>query len=184
MCDEKAIILDFDGVITRLNVDWSKLKARVIEKTGLTINSFLDFFEENYGKKQYTTVHKLLEEQEVEAIINSEPYRDAVEFLESTTQYNVYIASMQSEKSINLFLQKHSLTRFFREILGRDKFGSKKNQLTYLIKKLGIPKTCIFFIDDSQKNIKACKELGIQCIHLDRRKNTTLTEILGKLEQT
>jgi len=183
LCDEKAVILDFDGVITRLNIDWSKLRAIVAEKTGLPINSFLDFFEEYYGTKEFALVHRLVEDYEVEAVLNSEPYKDAVEFLKSTVQYNVYIASMQSEKSINLFLQKHSLTPFFKEILGRGKFGSKKNQLTYLIKKLGLPKSCIFFIDDSLRNIKTCRELGIQCIHLNRRKNTTLTDIQVKIEE-
>lgn len=175
MCREKAVILDFDGVITRLNIDWDKLRSLVASKTGLKLNSFLAFFEENYGTKQYDIVHEIVTEHEVKSIEHSEPYEDIYEFLETISMYYpVFIASMQSEKSIKLFLEKYSLIKYFSEILGRDRFGSKRKQLEYLISKIGLPNQCIFFIDDLWRNIKVCEEIGIKCMHLDRKEGSLL----------
>lgn len=175
------LVLDFDGVITRLDIDWKLVRAEASKIVGYHISSLVRFFEENFGKQCFYTVSKLVEQYEMRAVEKAEPYSDVVKLLTLVKDIPVYIATMQSEKVVEFFLKKHSLTKFFTDILGRNRFGSKRRQLEYLINNVNTIPSRIVFVDDSWRNISICKELGLKCIWLRRDKNMTLLNIINIL---
>jgi len=81
---------------------------------------------------------------------------------------------------LNSFLEKHKLKKYFNEVLGRLRFGSKKNQLKYLINERGIPPSQIILIDDNPRHIVMARKLGVNT-YLLKRGNITLKELIRKI---
>jgi phosphoglycolate phosphatase-like HAD superfamily hydrolase len=170
--------LDFDGVITRLEIDWDYVRAKASEAIGVRIESLNTFWGETFGTSLFRRVSALVEEYELQAVSKSRAYEDVKPALESFDG-PIYLASMQSEKAINVFLNRHFLRRFFKEVLGREHFGSKGRQLLYIRGVEGEGDE-IFLVDDSRRNVETCEKLGIRCILLDRKAGDNLASALQK----
>ena len=174
----RVLVLDFDGVVTRLEIDWSYVRAKVSETIGRRVDSLNAFWEESFGSSLFRKASALVEEYELQAVSKSRAYEDVRQALKSFDG-PVYLASMQSGKAIDVFLNKHFLRRFFKEVLGRERFGSKERQLLYII--AGEDEGAeIVLVDDSKRNLEMCNKLGIRCILLDRRAGGSLPSALQK----
>ena len=175
---EIIYVLDFDGVITKLDIDWGRVRAEVSRVLGYPVDSLIDFFKSSFGSKRFFLVSKIVERYELDSVKKAEPYKDVSDFLSRIRSRPIYIASMQSEKAIRTFLRKHSLSPYFKDILARERFGSKYRQLKFLINNLNLQPTNILLVDDSKRNISACKKLGLKCFWLQRNKGMTLLNCL------
>lgn len=171
-----VLVLDFDGVITSLNIDWNVVREEVSRTVGFKVDSMLAFWENYFGTKLFDLANDVVERYELEAVLNVKPYDDVEPALESFKGV-AYLASMQSEKVIDFFLDKYDLKKYFRETLGRSRFESKTRQLQYIMAK---ETRCekVVLIDDSKRNIESFHEQGLSCILLNRKGGDNLHDII------
>jgi phosphoglycolate phosphatase-like HAD superfamily hydrolase len=116
---EKVIVLDFDGIITDLNVDWKLVYGELSQHFGYKIQSLIIFWKESFGTEAFNESSRLVEEYELKALSNARPYDDVEPFLKSFNGRK-YVASLQSQKVLDLFLEKYGLKRYFTQVLGRE----------------------------------------------------------------
>jgi len=173
------LILDFDGVVANLNIDWNVLRAEVSRTVGFRVDSMLAFWKNYFGTELFDLANEIAERYELEAVLNVTPYNDVKPALESFKGI-AYVASMQSEKVIDFFLDRHDLKKYFIETLGRTRFGSKARQLQYIMAKER-KKQKVVLIDDSKRNIESCHRHGLSCILLNRKGGDNLVDIIKKI---
>jgi len=173
------LVLDFDGVITNLNIDWDMVRTEVSRAVGFKVDSILAFWENYFGNKLFGIVNEIVEKYELEAALRLTPYDDVKPALESFKGV-AYLASMQSEKVTSLFLDRHDLRKYFREILGRIRFGSKTRQLEYVMSR---ERTCenVVLVDDSKRSIESCHKQGLSCILLNREAGDNLLNVIRNI---
>jgi len=174
----KVLALDFDGVITNLDVDWNSAIHMASTIAGYDVRSLLAFYESSYGTPVFQRVSKEMEELELKALRNAEPTPFVKEFLQKVSESRIetWMVSMQSALAVEKFLQEHDLTSCFKEILTRGGYPCKKAQIAHVLKKSGVSPEEILLIDDSKRNITNCKELGIRCFHFTRRQDAARTK--------
>jgi len=120
---------------------------------------------------------------EEDSIDRATPFEDAVLFLKSVRHVKVYIATMQPRDLVYKFLSRHSLLKYVHDILGRDEFGSKLNQLRYIVDVEKISPHMLMLIDDSYRNIIYARMLGAKFIWLRRDLGMTLLDVLKVVRQ-
>jgi phosphoglycolate phosphatase-like HAD superfamily hydrolase len=176
----QVFVLDFDGVITTLDIDWNKLREGVSSVIGANIRSFGEFFAENYPSAVFEKVSDLVKKEELAAARESQLFSDVRPALETIrlNSSKAYVASMQSIDVVKYFLEKNAVQSYFARVLGRESGGSKRGQLEQIIEmeRQGgvIGRTNLLLIDDSRRNIKVGKDLGFTSI-LFKRSDSFLT---------
>jgi HAD superfamily hydrolase (TIGR01509 family) len=173
----KVIALDFDGVVTNLNIDWHSAIRLASSIVGYDIKSLLTFYEAKYGTPIFQTVSKRIEQLELEALKDAKLTPFIREFLQKLSEMHVetYVVSMQSALVVNRFLSEHDLTSYFKDIVTRESYLSKKAQVTCVLEKSGVYPEQVLLVDDSARNISKCKELGVTCFHFARQPNSRRT---------
>ena len=173
----KIIALDFDGVITNLNIDWNAAIRLVSTIVGYDIKSLITFYEASYGTPIFQTVSKRMEQLELEALKDAKLTPFIREFLQQLSERHIetYVVSMQSALVVKKFLSEHDLTSYFKDIVTRERYPSKTAQVTYVLDKSGVRPDQILLVDDSARNISKCKELGVLCFHFARQQNSRRT---------
>ena len=173
----KIIALDFDGVITNLNIDWNAAIRLVSTIVGYDIKSLITFYEASYGTPIFQTVSKRMEQLELEALKDAKLTPFIREFLQQLSERRIetYVVSMQSALVVKKFLSEHDLTSYFKDVVTRERYPSKKAQVTYVLDKSGVYPDQVLLVDDSARNISKCKEVGVVCFHFARQQNSQRT---------
>ncbi len=162
-----AAALDFDGVISRLDIDWKAAIRQASDIAGYNIKSLLIFYDEKFGTLIHKKVSDEMEKLELEALKKAQLLgctKEAIVKL-AQTGIDLFIVSMQTAKVINQFLVQEGLSSYFKEIVTRETCPSKKAQIEYLIKNYRLDPKQIILIDDSKQNVASCSLLGIECFH-------------------
>ncbi len=169
----KVVALDFDGVITSLDIDWKAAIRQGSAIVGYDIKSLILFYEQNFGTPNFNKVSVEMENLELEAIKKASvlPYvKEALQNL-AENRLKAYIVSMQSHRIVKEFLDKHGLSNYFQNIITREVCPSKKAQIEYLIRETAISSSQLLLVDDSKRNISLCSELGVTCFLFQPKKN-------------
>jgi phosphoglycolate phosphatase-like HAD superfamily hydrolase len=174
----KVIALDFDGVITNLDIDWDRAIRLASKIAGYDIKSLLTFYEDSHGTPLFQSISKEMEKLESEALNNAELAPSILEFLEEVSKsgVEVYVVSMQTTLVVQKFLERNKIAHCFKEVLTREGFPSRKAQVNCIMTKSGISPNEILLVDDSKRNITKCEELGVRCFHLARRQDPHKTK--------
>jgi HAD superfamily hydrolase (TIGR01509 family) len=174
----RVIALDFDGVVTNLDIDWDSAIHLASAIAGYEVKSLLTFYETSYGTVIFQKVSREMEKLEQAALAHAELTPFVAEFLQRLSQCGTetYIVSSQSAQVIEEFLRKHGLACYFREILGRERFPNKKAQVEYVLDKSKASSDEVLLVDDSQRNITKCKDLGIRYFYFTRRQDADRTK--------
>jgi len=174
----KVVALDFDGVVTNLNIDWKAAIRTASTIVGYDIKSLLTFYEASYGKPIFQTASKRIEQLELEALKDAKPKPFVKEFLQQLSERHVdtYMVSMQSALVVKKFLSENDLTPYVKDIVTREKYPSKKAQVAHVLEKSGVSPDQVLLVDDSARNISTCKELGVLCFHFTRQQNPRRTK--------
>jgi beta-phosphoglucomutase-like phosphatase (HAD superfamily) len=167
----KAVAIDFDGVITNLDIDWNDAIRQASSIVGHDIKSLITFYENNFGTPIFRKVSNEMEKIELDALTTAQASPFIEEFLQklSEKKVEVYIVSMQSFDVIKKFLEQHGLTGYFKGIIAREKCPSKKVQVECISKETRTSLNQILLVDDSKRNISNCKELGVACVYFQRK---------------
>lgn len=163
-----AVALDFDGVIVNVEVDWKEALKLASTCTGQEVTSLLTFYEQYFGTSVFAKVSAEIEKMELEALKSSPQVPYIAEFLNAVKQKNVlvYIVSMQTERVIRHYLEAHGLAGFIKEVVGRERFPSKRAQVQYVISQT--PWGEVLFVDDLKRNLDSCRDLGVICSFFPR----------------
>ncbi|MEM4704307.1 MAG: NIF family HAD-type phosphatase [Candidatus Bathyarchaeia archaeon] len=163
----RAVALDFDGVVTRLEVDWKAAIQQASRVAGREVKSLLAFYESFHSTPLFQLVSREMEKLELKALEKAKPMPFLKEFLEKASSSNVevFLVSMQSTAVVDCFLRRHDLSRFFKEVLTRDAFPSKKAEVEHILNCLRLKPEEVLLVDDLERNIVRCGELGIRCFH-------------------
>jgi len=148
----------------------------ISKAVGFEVHSILDFWDEYFSTRLSNIANNIVEKHELRAIMKAKPYDD-VEATLREFDGEIYIASMQSKKALNIFMEKHGLKEYFREILSRNDFRNKRDQLKHIIDREKEAEE-IIFIDDSIRNLKICRELGVRCILFIRELGMSLLNVI------
>jgi phosphoglycolate phosphatase-like HAD superfamily hydrolase len=158
------IVLDFDGVITSLDIDWRALRQKISGILGREINSILEALRRYYRQREYYVIHVIAEEAELDAVKHATINPEIAAIIRNAKE-PVYIATMQSEFAVWRFLKRTGYAKYIADVLGRPSFGSKEQELKFIIKMYKNTYD-IAFIDDNSNNIEICKKIGIsKCIY-------------------
>jgi len=163
----KVIALDFDGVVTNLNIDWHSAIRLASTIVGCDIKSLLTFYEAKYGTPIFQTVSNRIEQLELEALKDAKLMPFIRDFLQKLSEMHVelYVVSMQSVLVVKKFLSEHGLLFHFKDVVTRETYPTKKAQVTYVLEKSGVCPDQVLLVDDSARNISKCNELGVRCFH-------------------
>lgn len=172
-----VLVLDFDGVLVSLDINWAHVRQEVSKALGIPISSLNVFWEQYHGTEMFKKANDIAEKYEFQALERAHPKEDLGAAL-SGWSGRCYIASLQSEKVLKLFVERFKLQPYISEMLDRIAFGSKKRQLEYVMLKEGRD-NCVV-IDDSKINQKMCAELGLRCIPFNINKDR-IHDIISKL---
>jgi beta-phosphoglucomutase-like phosphatase (HAD superfamily) len=178
----KIVALDFDGVVTNLNINWKSAIRSASSITGYDVKSLLTFFEASEDKPIFQTVSREIEKLELEALKNAKLTPFITEFLQKISErhIDVYIVSMQTARVVKKFLRDHELTRFFKDVITRERCAGKKAQVTCVLDNSGVHPDEVLLVDDLARNISKCQELGVKCFHFARQQNSRKTRELWK----
>lgn len=176
----RVVALDFDGVITNLDIDWNSAIRSASKIAGYDVKSLLTFYEVTHGSPVFQKVSREMEKLEMDAVKSAEPTPFAKEFLEKISKdgTETYMVSMQSAPAVEKFLHQHDLICYFKEILTRERFPTKKAEIEYILEKSRVSPTEVLLVDDSERNVTSCKRLGIRCFHFMRRQDAARTKQL------
>jgi beta-phosphoglucomutase-like phosphatase (HAD superfamily) len=173
----KIVALDFDGVVTSLDIDWDYAMQLASARTGYDVKSLLTFFEASEGKPIFQAVSREIEKLELEALKSAEVAPFVADFLQKISERHIdaYIVSMQSARVVKKFLDAHGLTRFFKDVITRERCPSKKTQVKCVLDNSGVRADEVLLVDDLARNISECRELGVRCFHFARQQNSRKT---------
>jgi phosphoglycolate phosphatase-like HAD superfamily hydrolase len=170
-----VLILDFDGVVTKLDVDWARVREEASRLVG--------FLGGHFGTREFEIVDGLLKGYEMNAALSARPYDDVRAVLESFGG-RAYIATMQSSEPVRAFLGRHGLAALVREVVGREMFGRKEDQIKYIIGREAGARRFIF-VDDSRAHVENCRRLGLNvtCVLLRRSAGEGLADAIRGLRR-
>lgn len=165
--------VDFDGVITNLNVDWNIAIKVASTITGYDVKSLTDFYQNSFGSQIFQKVSLEVEKLEMQALKTAQPTPFVKDFLRKTVEsgISVYVVSMQSAKVVEEFLHKHGLRGYCKGVITREMYPSREAQIAYILKEEKINPNELLLIDDSKRNITICLRLGVICFHFLRRQD-------------
>ncbi len=162
------VILDFDGVITRLEVDWRRVAEEVSRRTGLIFESMLNLLPRIWNTELYRDVDEIIETFELEDVREKTVDSEVVECLSRLSKFfALHIATMQSRRVVEYFLRKHDLMKYFKYVLTRSEYPRKVYQVRRIIELANARPEQVYLIDDLERSCDECvEELGINCLIL------------------
>jgi HAD superfamily hydrolase (TIGR01549 family) len=170
-----VLILDVDGTLIPLNIDFNELRERVrrllnidhpLKPLGESIAS-LPLSEELKNK-----AWEIIEEAELESIEALDPntVRDNIDLIKGLEDQGVkiYLVTMRSKRTLVKLLEKLGLSAFTDSSITRDVYPYRRKQLEY-IKSLN-PNKLLVFIGDTVYDEKAAEQAGVIFIKVDNYK--------------
>lgn len=166
----RVVALDFDGVITNLTINWNNAKRLASRIAGYEVKSLLAFYEVSFGKPIFQTVSMEVEKLELQAVKEAQPSPFVGDFIHRLVenQIVIYVVTMQSMLVIEEFLSQHDLRGYFQGIVTRETCPSREAQIRYILQKTGFTPGETLLVDDSERNLTRCRELGIECFRFER----------------
>lgn len=173
----KEIVFDLDGTLVDSMETFIEVGNEMAEKYG-----FQKFSQDRIKELMQLPIKKRFEELNIPVyklpkmildFLNSfhnyaqrvKPINGIKEIIEKlyAEGYGLSIVSSNTIQNIEAFLQMNDMPYFSHIQSSRGLFG-KHNTIEKLIKKLGAKKDEVIYIGDEQRDIEACKKIGISVI--------------------
>jgi len=162
----KVLLVDFDGVITSLDIDWSRVRERISELVGEPVESVTLLLRRLWGTRLYWQVSRVIEDFELEALTRAEPLPGSVEGLNYAKGLGlkIYIASLQAESVIRGFLHAWKLENLVDAIFSREYTPWKTVMALSASLLEGVKMADMVFIDDNERNLREVASLGVWAV--------------------
>lgn len=176
------LVIDVDGTIIPILIDFEKLRSRIREIMGLdhplkplAESLFYLQIDEELKRKAWD----LIEHEELESInkLNLEDVAENIISIKNIVrnQLEVLLVTMRSMKSMEQLLTKLGIEELLGKIITRDKNPTRVLQLKYIKEQYGNAK--IIFIGDTIHDEEAARELEIEFIRVNNYRNLPLALI-------
>lgn len=164
----KVIIFDFDGVI----VDSMPLSYSINKQImpDLEIEEWQKWFEGNLYReirKEHSNdvSQSVFFKQYDKRVIDILPIDGMSEIIAKLAkEYILVIISSSTQKAIKAYLQKYNLSKYFKEILGKETHTSKVEKFNIILDKYKIEADETLIITDTVGDIKEANEVGIKSL--------------------
>ena len=192
----KAIVFDFDGVITNGIPFHDQAYLKIFKRHGINITT--DQLHTKIGLTIREVISQIFKEFSIKANINDlveehriilyELYKKnanipehLIEFLESCNRNNLQIAVSSSTNSniLKMVLQKFNIGNYFNVIVGGEDIEKGKpnpEMIEKALKKLKIEPKCAIAIDDAKSGIIAAKKIYMYTIAYLKYSKNKITE--------
>jgi len=182
------LILDLDGTLIRLKVDWRGVRRRLEEflgplPPGETVFERLSKVE---GKEEVEKALGLIEHVEKEGLRSAQLDGEVAELLKDLRRKGVVLAlvSMQARDVVEEVLEKMGLREEFEVVVTRDQSLRREEQLREVLSKVGWED--VLFIGDRDEDLEAAAKIGIPAIKarlVDGSIKHELRRLLGSLSK-
>ena len=179
----RVLLVDFDGVIARLPVDWATVREALGGIVGRRVESILALLEELWPGSLYWEASRLIELFELEALPRATLQPGAREGLSlaSKRARRVYIASLQSEAAIRGFLEAWGLEGFVDGILSRDTCPDKTCMIMEAAALEAVAPASIVLLDDNPANAARASRAGAGFVRVSPEAGLTLLDAVEML---
>lgn len=171
--NHKLIILDFDGTIVDLGVNWNELKDKlseyIYEKKKVKINfrkidAGIEEVNERFGARLSKDLVKIVKKYELDES-NYSPNTKLIEYLNSTNK-KIAVYSMNSSETINLFFKKNIKQKPQYVISRENKLESKPSgkNIELILDKLGVEKKDVIYLGDKDVDLESGKMAKVKTI--------------------
>jgi len=170
MKKNKVIIFDFDGVIVSSCRMSFEINREII--TDLEYFEIQNWGEGNvYGRKLRENIDEVKQDEYYfqeysQRVIVLEPVEGMEEILKKINRlgYKIVIVSSSNRESIESFLKKYLLDKYFVEIMAKDIHTSKVEKFKLILKKYKIKAKETVMVTDTVGDVKEAKEVKIKSI--------------------
>jgi phosphoglycolate phosphatase-like HAD superfamily hydrolase len=176
----RAFIFDLDGTLLFLPVKWDIVKAELREVTE-TKDIFSPIFrsiEELLARKPRLKgqVFAILDKHEIAALQEtnlSERSRDLLELLSASSR--LALITLQGKKVLQELIRKFSLGQFFSAMVTREDSLDRANQLSIILRLMGLDPTDTVLVADRQNDLDASTKVGMRMILIRNQSETRMT---------
>lgn len=173
----KAIIFDWNGVITdSFGLDYS-IFVEEVKKIGLKITKSKKFYKDLYNSNIFDNLIKIgLKKSDLKRdkeykvyysknIIKSPIFPGIKSLLRNLRgKYRLALITANYNANINAFDKRYKIKHFFDAILTSDKSHYKEDNIKAFMEKFLLKKNEIIFVGDTVNDIKAARKFGIRII--------------------
>jgi phosphoglycolate phosphatase-like HAD superfamily hydrolase len=180
------LLLDLDGTLIKLGVDWAEVRRRVepivgCPPPGMTIFAWLSRVEDEARVREALRV---VEEAELEGLRSATVDREVAELLQALKEGGCRLAlvSMQGSRAVEGALRELGLEGAFDVVVTRDFSLSREHQLREALRVEGGGEAV--FLCDRGEDVEAAAKLGIQAVKArlaDGSVKEALRSLLAKL---
>ncbi len=171
------LIFDFDETIGKLLFPWDEWFVDVADKLKKEYPNFNENdyvlihnkLVERHGSEALKLIRSLNEKFETEKLQGFERNEELIEFIKNNPEFNYYIWSSNSEKTVKKFLKELDLDSIFKKIVSRtnSRFIKPNPSGFGLIKDDNVPSHKYLFIGDSSSDRKTAEKIGIDFFLID-----------------
>ncbi len=168
----KVIIIDIDGTLIYHPLDWSALRRRIREVTGIDppkkpLAYFIDELKHEDPVKAYL-VEELVRTAERESIAGLTPNEFLIDIMKRLKERGVRIAlvTLRGRESAEGIIRKLSLNGIVDLLVTRDEALFRRDQLIHCLQAFGVEADEAIFIGDTDGDGEAANSAGISSIIL------------------
>ena len=179
------LILDFDGTLAILPVDWRTLREKIRElhgDLGQSETIFAWLLTRKRKGLEVAHILELVEKAEEEAVEKLDYDREVVRLLRELKVKDVKLAivSMQGEKVLRKVFKLMGIEEVFDQIVSRDLSLSREEQILEVLAKWKIKPQEAIFVSDRVDDINLGRKLGLKAFRA-RASDGSIIKILDKL---
>lgn len=179
------LILDFDGTLAILPVDWRTLREKIRElhgDLGQSETIFAWLLTRKRKGLEVAHILELVEKAEEEAVEKLDYDREVVRLLRELKVKDVKLAivSMQGEKTLRKALKLMGIEEVFDQIVSRDFSLSREEQLMEVLAKWKIKPQEAIFMSDRVDDINLGRRLGLKAFRA-KASDGGIIKVLDKL---
>lgn len=161
----KAVILDIDGTLVMLPINWSMVVSEINRISRGTIKSFLGFIARYYNTEEFWYIHGLVEEEELRALEGMKILDNASNHIEKLCNaVKIGFVTMQSRRAAVKIIDKLGLTRCTDTLITREDAPTRVAQLSITLNRLGVERRNVVFIGDKVGDAIAAIVSGISAV--------------------
>jgi phosphoglycolate phosphatase-like HAD superfamily hydrolase len=161
------LLLDIDGTIVLLPVDWSKVLAR-IRSEGIEVTTFLGFVARYHGTDVFWRIHRYLEFLELEAVDKLTILDNAEDLLKRVCkEIDIGFITMQSRTAAEKIISKLGIDKcdnFLGILSTREDSSTRIEQVAKAVKAMNVLPGEVLFIGDKVLDAIAAIVNGVKAI--------------------
>jgi len=167
----RAVILDLDGTLVRVEVDWDGLRERVRRVLGVGEDACLKplataVLKQYRGHVGFRKAIELIENEELRSIESAEYPSGIPELIRGLRScgYKVALVTLRSWRTAEPLLTRLGITEVLDVVITRDDVCDRASQLVKAIESLGVEKGEVVFVGDWEGDREAGEAVGIRTL--------------------